>query len=263
MTTTTRRALYASNAASLIPRIVAPTTDLKTGMLKIQAVSRADGIIAIDGVPGTGKTTCAAIAAVKLGRPYAMVRLSHKPSPLELLRRIHAALTGLDDGQKATRLQLQDDIVLELVEWHGLLIVDELQNAAVNAFQELTWLYEQSGKTFSIAAVGTGVLNAITNYPQLESRVMSSHTFFPLNGPDLISAVRNLDPRFQSASVADLSTHDQKACAGNLRRWVQTVNWMDALDVSGTADDALLANIRNVMGTHALPGTRSVKSGGR
>lgn len=226
---------------------LAETTYFHEGVLKARGVLATNGILAIDGVPGTGKTTCARYVAQTCSRPAALIRMSHKPAPLELLRRTYLAITGVKAGKRDTRFDLQQDLLDVLSDWGGVLIVDELQNSEANAMQELTWLYEESDHDFGLVVVGTDVLNAVLKYPQLQTRIMGEHTFHPLRGQALIGAVRALDDRFCEARLDDLAEHNEASCAGLLRRWVQTVRWLNTMDIDTTVTAAILADARSMM----------------
>lgn len=226
---------------------LADTPFFHDGVLKARAVMNTNGILAIDGVPGTGKTTCARYVAQTCQRPAALIRMSHRPAPLEVLRRSYQSITGLPPGKRDTRFHMQNDLRDLLLDWGGVLIVDELQHSEANAMQELTWLYEETNHAFGLVVVGTDVTTAVKKYPQLATRIMGEHTFYPLRGRDLIAAVRELDPRFAEASTSILADHDQASCAGLLRRWVQTVRWLNGFDVTDTVTADVLAEVRGVL----------------
>lgn len=226
---------------------LAETSYFREGVLMARGVLATNGILAIDGVPGTGKTTCAKFVAQTSDRPVALIRMSHKPAPLELLRRTYLAITGIKAGKRDTRFDLQQDLIEVFGEWGGVLIVDELQHSEANAMQELTWLYEETDQDFGLVVVGTNVLNAVLKYEQLQTRIMGEHTFYPLRGRALISAVRALDDRFTDTDVAALAEHNEAACAGLLRRWVQTVRWLNTWDITDTATAQVLAEARAML----------------
>lgn len=226
---------------------LAETPFFRDGVLKARGVLASNGILAIDGVPGTGKTTCARFVAQTCDRPAALVRMSHRPAPLELLRRAHLAVTGVKAGKRDTRFELQNDLLEFLADWNGVLIVDELQNSEANAMRELTWLYEEADHDFALIVVGTNVLNAVHKYPQLHSRIMGEHTFYTLRGRALIAAVRALDCRFANAETAALADHNEASCAGLLRRWVHTVRWLNSLHITETVTAADLADVRGML----------------
>lgn len=226
---------------------LAETSYFREGVLMARGVLATNGILAIDGIPGTGKTTCARFVAQTSDRPVALIRMNHKPAPLELLRRTYLAITGIKAGKRDTRFDLQEDLLALLTDWDGVLIVDELQNSEANAMQELTWLYEESNHDFGLVVVGTNVLNAVLKYPQLETRIMGEHTFHPLRGQALVSAVRALDDRFADADVSALAEHNEAVCAGLLRRWVHTVRWLNAMNITDTVTSEVLADARSMM----------------
>ena len=207
------------------------------GYLTAQAVLSGNDIVAFDGPPGTGKTTCARYVAQNAQRPCAVVTMPGNPRPLDLLRYTHVALTGLQ--HTGTRVQMQDDLLRLFAAWGGILIVDELQNTKPHALQELVWLYEECNHAFGLGIVGTGVLAAAQTHPQLHSRIMGEVTFAPLRGTELVDAVQHLDARLAATPTRLLAQHNEAACAGFLRRWVHTVRWLNRFDVTGavTADD--------------------------
>ncbi|MCA0146659.1 ATP-binding protein [Blastococcus sp. LR1] len=131
--------------------------------------------------------------------------------------------------------------------WGGVLIIDELQNTQENALQELVWLYEETDHAFGLAVVGTGVLDAAKKRPQLHSRIMGAVTFAPLHGEELITAVQHLDDRFAATPKRVLAQHNEAACAGLLRRWVQTVRWLNRFEITSAVTSDDLAQIRRTM----------------
>lgn len=188
---------------------------------KIRYATDENAIVAIDGPPGTGKTTCAVYAADRVARPAVIVTMSDRPAPLDVLRHSYQAITGERCG-RLTRYDLGNLLRDALPEWGGLLVVDELQNAQVSAMKELVWLHETTRGGFALAAVGSNVLEAVTRYPQLESRVLTSATFAPLDGDDLLGAVGRLHPGFALADPADVFVHDRVVCRGLIRTWAHT-----------------------------------------
>lgn len=221
---------------------LAQTPFFRTGVATARGAIISNGIAAFDGEPGTGKTTCATFVSKTAGRPSAIATMPHRPAPLDVLRHAYKAITQLEPS--GTRWEMQNDLLQVLDGWPGVLIIDELQNTQADAMQELVWLYENSAHSFALVVVGTGVLSAVGRYPQLESRIMGKARFAPLQGEALIDAVRSLDPRLAQAKTVDLAEHDQSGCRGLLRRWVQTVTWLNAYQHDGPADADILADIR-------------------
>lgn len=233
-----------SNAIGLESNL-AQTRFFTSGLLAANGVMTVNGIAAFDGVPGTGKTTCARYVARTAQRPCAIATMPHKPAPLDLLRHTFRAVTQMDHS--GTRFQMQNDLCSVLSTWNGVLIVDELQNTQADAMQELVWLYEEVQHSFALIVVGTGVLSAVARYPQLQSRIMGSVVFDALRGKDLIDAVQALDPRLAATQTSVLAQHDQAACAGLLRRWVMTVRWLNVLDHQGPVTPDLFAQIATLL----------------
>jgi hypothetical protein len=233
-----------SNAIGLEANL-AQTRFFTSGLLAANGVMSVNGIAAFDGVPGTGKTTCARYVASTAQRPHAIATMPHRPAPLDLLRHAFRAVTGMDHN--GTRFQMQNDLCTILRNWNGVLIIDELQNTQADAMQELVWLYEEVQHSFALVVVGTGVLGAVQRYPQLQSRIMGSVVFDALRGHDLIEAVQAMDPRFAATTPSVLAQHDQAVCAGLLRRWVQTVRWLNVLGHEGPVTTDTFAQIQTIL----------------
>lgn len=242
--TAQQKAADALNRALGLRCNLADTPFFKSGRLTAKGTIMMDSIAAFDGPPGTGKTTCARYIAHTANRPSAIATMTNSPNPLDLLKRTYLAITGLQPSQKASRWQLQNDLLYVLQGWHGVLIVDELQNTKEDAMQELVWLYENSDQAFALVVVGTGVLSALERHKQLATRVMGKVTFAPLQSNDLLPAVRMLDPRLAATSSSILLQHDDAACGGVLRSWINTIKWLDVFGHTGPATADLLADVR-------------------
>lgn len=235
-----------SNAIGLEANL-AQTIFFETGLLAASGVMEVNGIAAFDGVPGTGKTTCARYVARTAERPCAIATMPHKPAPLDLLRHTFRAITQMDHN--GTRFQMQNDLCTILASWNGVLIIDELQNTQADAMQELVWLYEEVQHAFALVVVGTGVISAVDRYPQLKSRIMGQVIFETLRGEDLIAAVKSLDPRLAATQTSVLAQHDQACCAGLLRRWIMTIRWLNSFGHDGPVSPQVFAQIRSLMPT--------------
>ena len=209
------------------------TSHFNVGRRLAKAAVQVNGLVAIDGPPGTGKTTCARYFAETIGIPSAIITMAARPAPLDMLRQTFRAGTGLE--ATGTRYQMQHDLLPILTHWDGVLIVDECQTAQALTMQQITWLWEESRQQFPMVLIGTGILDALVRYPQLKSRLMGHTIFAPLAQDALLDAVRALDPRLEDVPSSDLLDHDRDACHGLLRRWAMTVRWLDANKVNATA----------------------------
>lgn len=206
------------------------TPSLVEGMSIIDSVVGLNSIAAIEGPAGSGKTTTVRYFMQTTDRPCVIVTLAGRPNPLDLLRFIYQALHGTAPSPRANRFRLQNELLHHLKAWGGVLIADELQNSLVTSMQDLVWLYEESRHAFALVVVGTDVIEAISAYPQLRSRVMGSVSYQRLTGNDLLTTVKDLDHRLKASPNGVLLNHDLDACKGILRNWVNTVAWLNIFD---------------------------------
>lgn len=209
------------------------TQHFEIGRRLAAAAVKVNGLVAIDGPPGTGKTTCVKYFAETVRIPSAIVTMAARPAPLDMLRSAHRAITGLN--HTGTQFQIQHDLVPILTHWDGVLIVDECQTAQVTTMQQMTWLWESTRQQFPMVLVGTGILDSLAKSPQLKSRLMGHTAFGPLSEDALVSTVRALDPRLTDVPASDLIEHDRTVCQGLLRHWSNTVRWFDAHGITTTA----------------------------
>lgn len=225
----------------------APTPYFEDAFLKLQLAFSRNAIVAVDGEPGTGKTTCLVYAAENQDRPAALVTMPHRPSPLDLLRLTYQAVIGQVPNRRASRYDLGNDLLAHLKEWRGVLAVDELQNCFVDALQQLVWLHEGSGACFSLACVGSGVVDATARYPQLRSRMLTTATFQRLTGDVLLETLSHVHPSFADTDPALLHQHDVLFCRGLFRDWAKTATVIDALGLGGPLTEKELSTVRSIV----------------
>ena len=234
------------------------TPFLTNAVAVCRAALDAGGIVAIDGPPGTGKTTGARIIANVSRREPVIVRMTDRPAPLDMLRYIVGQVGKLDRFKPAVDdflqhhrnprgYQMQELIKALFTDWGGLLIIDELQYTAINSMQELVWLYEETYRSFGLVIAGHGVHEAVQKYPQLATRLMTVVEFAPLTGQVLLDTVRGLDHRFSSSGASVILRHDNAFSRGLLRNWIMTIRWLNKHGVTRTIRHADLDEVRKVL----------------
>lgn len=239
--------------SALLTKPPSATPSFTVGHVKMRAVAARRSIMAIDGEPGTGKTTCAVYTADAENVPAAVVTMTDRPAPMDVLRFTFEAVSGTNAHPKATHYDLGNDVRALLAGWNGILVVDELQNCKENAMQELVWLHETTQGAFTLVVVGSGVHAALHRHPQLRSRVMAFATFERLTGADVIRAARSLHPTgFDGTPNRALHEHDAVFCGGLMRDWRTTVAWLDAMKVEGPVTGNHFAAVRECVASGGL-----------
>jgi replication-associated recombination protein RarA len=207
-----------------------PTSHLRDGCLIGEVVLEKNSIGLFDGPPGTGKTTTAEWIAGEADRPVAFVTMPARPSPLDILRLIILEVSGVAPSARDTKFDMEQTLLNDLLPgWNGLLIVDEVQNLATEAIEELRFLHDRMRRSFAVILVGYRAEEKITSQPALSSRVSNRVHFRALVGDELMECVRHLDPRFAASPVAILRHIDDRCARGNLRIWTHLAEDLDLI----------------------------------
>lgn len=203
-----------------LPRALARTQPLEHASIAFRLALQQKAIMLLDGPPGTGKSTTAAVLSEQAAAddvPCVYVAIPERPSPTELLRVLIEAISGTPgqgskhDMENETRALLQDH--------GGLIVVDEVQNLRRSGLQELRYLHDDSQTNIAMLICGWQADKVIREQSDLNSRVRYRTAFQKLRRTEVIDVVRQIDPRLQDTDEDTLLMVDDIYADGVLRNW--------------------------------------------
>lgn len=212
--------LLANGLPPDIPAGLARTQTLEHATLAFRLTVRQKSIMLLDGPPGTGKSTTAAVLiqqTVTDGIPAVYVAIPERPSPTELLRVLIEAISGTPglgskhDMENEARALLQDH--------GGLIVVDEVQNLRRSGLQELRYLHDDSQTNVSMLICGWQADKVIREQPDLNSRIRYRTAFQPIHPREIVAVVRQMDSRFARTNDETLLMINALYAGGILRNW--------------------------------------------
>ena len=196
-------------------------------------------IVAVDGSPGSGKSTAVAALGASASIDAVTVNVRPKSSGLGLMQSFFEAITGAPH-MGGTQRQVESALKVLLAEKPRLVIVDEAQNVGLPALQALRFLLDLPTGKWGLVLAGKGLLAMLAKEQMLDSRVALRITMPKLTGNTLISTLSKLHPLCADAPARLLLAIDMAWAHGNLREWTKLLEWVIDL-APGCALDVNLA----------------------
>lgn len=199
---------------------VATTAFRKTQLLAADA-ARLHEIAVFTGEPGLGKTFAVDHWVRSQPCPWVWLDMPPKPSPKEVVVRLTRALQGSCDS-RTPAYDLADELCALLAEHSRVVVIDEAQNLAKEGLAQLRYLHDRPDACWALFFVGaTGCAQVLKAHPELHSRVARWVHFTPLEGDELLQALRAFHPLLAAADTRLLARIDETYAKGVFRRWAR------------------------------------------
>ncbi|HTC69087.1 MAG TPA: ATP-binding protein [Acidothermaceae bacterium] len=201
------------------------TDQLTTLVDAAPLVLRRRRIVAVDGSPGSGKSTAVAALGASASIDAVTVEVRPKSSGLGLMQSFFEAITGAPH-RGGTQRQVESALKVLLAEKPRLVIFDEVQNVGLPALQALRFLLDLPTGKWGLVLAGKGLLAMLAKEQMLDSRVALRVTMPKLTGNTLIDTLGKLHPLCADASPRLLLAIDIACTHGNLREWTKLLEWV-------------------------------------
>lgn len=215
------RHLPGLDAASTVP-----TQTFRKAQLLLGDTVRLNGIAAVSGPPGCGKTFAVdhfvRTHPVMQGRQWHWLDMPPQPTTKEVTVRLLDAV-GEQRPLRATEYELTELLAPALISLRPVVVVDEAQNLKTNGLQQLRYLHDRGqGRSWTLLLVGSTVNRSLAGAAELGSRVSSWLAFVPLTGTEpLLRALHAWHPLLAATPAELLLRVDAFYARGNFRLWAQ------------------------------------------
>jgi hypothetical protein len=215
-------------------------------------------IATFSGMSGTGKTTTAVYLARQTPVRFVYVKLKHRAGTKEVATALFKALHG---GQNLSGRVNESDYIDEctdtLLAGNIGVIADEVHYIGVPGMLLLAQVWDSvncyMGEGFPLFLVGAEVNEAVAVAPELATRVGPRATFYPLDGDDLLSALRAMDPRCAATPSRRLEKVDRLFCHGLLRLWKDFIEAANR-DPARAGEEISAAEVRGFLTSRGVRG---------
>ena len=217
-----RSALQPEHLPGLHGASTVETPGLREIRVAISHLFDDGGIILIDGNPGVGKTFGTKFVLSGVDVPVYWVDMPDRPRGKEANARIFTAVTGRRPPHRMTEFALTEETVDVLDGLSAVLVIDEAQNMTASALRQIRYLHDRPTTNALLILVGPGVMKAVAQVPELDSRVSRRINVKELGTKHLHELLRQLHPILAATPFKVLVDLGETA-KGNLRRWARVL----------------------------------------
>ena len=234
--------------AGLQQATAVPTQSFQVAQLLLGEAARVNGIAAVSGPPGCGKTFAVdhfiRTHMRMAGRTWHWLDMPPKPTNKEVAQRLMTGL-GLPFSRRDTLYELTEDLAPALEASAPVVVIDEAQNLKTDGLQQLRYLHDRSnGHTWTLLLVGSTVKESLAGAQELASRVSGWVQFSPLTSQPLLETLRSWHPLLAAMPPDLLLRVDEVYARGNFRLWAQflraLLSFLDRQPAGTLPDDRLV-----------------------
>lgn len=211
------------------------TTQFKLAQVQLARVVKTGGIAAVSGAPGNGKTFTVDHFLhhnpVMADRDHVWLDFTKKPTTKAVTLRLSLAI-GLRPNSRDSEYVLVEDLIPALKDRLAqrplVVCIDEAHHLNADGLQTLRYFHDRcmplrpgDPPGWALLLVGSTVDRALSGAAELRSRVASWIRFTPLQGKDLLLALRAWHPLLAQMDPELLLELDHDHCRGNWRDWAQ------------------------------------------
>jgi hypothetical protein len=214
-----------------------PTTDARAGKLAMTLAVASGGICALNGQVGSGKTFAAISLHDELaaaGQRVLWLQMTRRLQERGVLYQFYKALLGCEPG-RGSGYVLLDEVVDCCLEQKPVVFIDEAHLLGAEGLQTVRSVHQRVTATADTAKlplilIGSELLSALGDAPELEDRVTSRHTFTRLSSKELLPALHAWHPMLKRTEPATLREADETYCEGRWRAWARLLSGALAVD---------------------------------
>ena len=197
-------------------------------------------IIAVSGNSGCGKTTAVKVLAARLRERVVFATLDRRDTDKQVIEKIYNALAGTDTaiGSRTRRAELMLHARHLIAKEPLVLVLDEAQNASLDALDLVRQLQEHPSANCGLIISGVDLYPKLAREPMVDNRVALRVTFENMTETALPGILAALSPELASYPPHTLLAANAEYCHGELRRWVQLVEWLHGLRIGAATTPA-------------------------
>ena len=180
-------------------------------------------IAVLSGPAGCGKTFALEQWLAEFGAAggrHTYLEMPPAPAAKEVSVRLLRALNGSCD-ERLTGYTLTDEIVAALNGSDRLIVIDEAHNLGKQGVQRLRYLHQRGEFSWTLVLVGSSAAEVLFGAPEMRTRAEGLALFLPLDGAELLAALKKWHPLLERSANDQLRFVDEQWARGNFRLWAK------------------------------------------